>query len=432
MTLRPAPAQRAPPAGRRAVGPHQPAGAARHGRRGRHERLRPRDQPAGWPPSASRSRCSPAPPAATCRPSSRSSPGVTVRHLTAGPYEGLGKEDLPSQLCALTSGVLRAEAAPRARLVRRRALALLAVRAGRLAGHRALGRPARAHRAHPRQGQEPRAGRRTTCPSRCAGWSARSRSSPPPTGSSPTPPTRPASSSTSTTPTPSRVVTVAPGVDLEHFRPGHRHRPPAPASVCRPTPSCCCSSGACSRSRRPTSCSGPPRGCSSRPGAARPHSSSRSSAGRAATGRTSPPRCATLAAALGPAGPLRAAGRTATGCATGTRRRRRRRPLAQRVVRAGRPRGAGLRHPGRRHRRRRAAHHRPRRRQRPARPRPRPRRLGRGPAPRAARSAGAVARRRRARRRLLLGRDRRRACCAPTATRCADAAAPLRRWRPPR
>ena len=38
-------------------------------------------------------------------------PGVTVRHLTAGPFEGLGKEDLPSQLCALTGGVLRAEAA---------------------------------------------------------------------------------------------------------------------------------------------------------------------------------------------------------------------------------------------------------------------------------------------------------------------------------
>jgi D-inositol-3-phosphate glycosyltransferase len=37
-------------------------------------------------------------------------PGVRVRHLTAGPYEGLSKEDLPSQLCALTSGVLRAEA----------------------------------------------------------------------------------------------------------------------------------------------------------------------------------------------------------------------------------------------------------------------------------------------------------------------------------
>jgi D-inositol-3-phosphate glycosyltransferase len=37
-------------------------------------------------------------------------PGVTVRHVTAGPLEGLGKDDLPAQLCAFTSGVLRAEA----------------------------------------------------------------------------------------------------------------------------------------------------------------------------------------------------------------------------------------------------------------------------------------------------------------------------------
>ncbi|HTL23362.1 MAG TPA: D-inositol-3-phosphate glycosyltransferase [Mycobacteriales bacterium] len=37
-------------------------------------------------------------------------PGVTVRHLTAGPFEGLSKEDLPAQLCALTSGLLRVEA----------------------------------------------------------------------------------------------------------------------------------------------------------------------------------------------------------------------------------------------------------------------------------------------------------------------------------
>jgi D-inositol-3-phosphate glycosyltransferase len=37
-------------------------------------------------------------------------PGVTVRHLTAGPFEGLRKDDLPAQLCALASGVLRAEA----------------------------------------------------------------------------------------------------------------------------------------------------------------------------------------------------------------------------------------------------------------------------------------------------------------------------------
>jgi D-inositol-3-phosphate glycosyltransferase len=39
------------------------------------------------------------------------SPGVTVRHVTAGPFEGLAKEDLPAQLCAFTSGLLRVEAA---------------------------------------------------------------------------------------------------------------------------------------------------------------------------------------------------------------------------------------------------------------------------------------------------------------------------------
>jgi D-inositol-3-phosphate glycosyltransferase len=43
-------------------------------------------------------------------PAVEMAPGVTVRHLTAGPFEGLSKEDLPAQLCALTSGVLRAEA----------------------------------------------------------------------------------------------------------------------------------------------------------------------------------------------------------------------------------------------------------------------------------------------------------------------------------
>ncbi|MCD2192713.1 D-inositol-3-phosphate glycosyltransferase [Actinomycetospora endophytica] len=37
-------------------------------------------------------------------------PGVLVRHVVAGPFGGLGKEDLPSQLCAFTAGVLRDEA----------------------------------------------------------------------------------------------------------------------------------------------------------------------------------------------------------------------------------------------------------------------------------------------------------------------------------
>jgi D-inositol-3-phosphate glycosyltransferase len=38
-------------------------------------------------------------------------PGVTVRHVMAGPYEGLAKNDLPGQLCAFAAGVMRVGAA---------------------------------------------------------------------------------------------------------------------------------------------------------------------------------------------------------------------------------------------------------------------------------------------------------------------------------
>lgn len=37
--------------------------------------------------------------------------GVLVRHITAGPFEGLDKNDLPGQLCYFSAGVLRTEAA---------------------------------------------------------------------------------------------------------------------------------------------------------------------------------------------------------------------------------------------------------------------------------------------------------------------------------
>ena len=40
-------------------------------------------------------------------------PGVLVHNVVAGPFEGLPKEDLPGQLCAVTAGVLRKEAARR-------------------------------------------------------------------------------------------------------------------------------------------------------------------------------------------------------------------------------------------------------------------------------------------------------------------------------
>ncbi|MBA0053108.1 D-inositol-3-phosphate glycosyltransferase [Streptomyces sp. AJS327] len=41
-------------------------------------------------------------------PSVELTPGVLVRHVDAGPYEGLSKEELPAQLCAFTHGVMRA------------------------------------------------------------------------------------------------------------------------------------------------------------------------------------------------------------------------------------------------------------------------------------------------------------------------------------
>ncbi|GGL37879.1 D-inositol-3-phosphate glycosyltransferase [Phycicoccus endophyticus] len=37
-------------------------------------------------------------------------PGVVVRHVPAGPYEGLSKEELPGQLCAFAAGMMRVAA----------------------------------------------------------------------------------------------------------------------------------------------------------------------------------------------------------------------------------------------------------------------------------------------------------------------------------
>ena len=43
-------------------------------------------------------------------PTVQVAPGVLVRNVVAGPFEGLDKYDLPTQLCAFAAGVLRAEA----------------------------------------------------------------------------------------------------------------------------------------------------------------------------------------------------------------------------------------------------------------------------------------------------------------------------------
>ncbi|WKX74291.1 glycosyltransferase [Streptomyces sp. XD-27] len=49
----------------------------------------------------------------TLPPAVELAPGVLVRHIDAGPYEGLAKEELPAQLCAFTHGVMRAWAGHR-------------------------------------------------------------------------------------------------------------------------------------------------------------------------------------------------------------------------------------------------------------------------------------------------------------------------------
>ncbi|MFE6687153.1 D-inositol-3-phosphate glycosyltransferase [Streptomyces sp. NPDC057743] len=46
-------------------------------------------------------------------PSVELAPGILVRHVAAGPYEGLAKEELPAQLCAFTHGVMQAWAGHR-------------------------------------------------------------------------------------------------------------------------------------------------------------------------------------------------------------------------------------------------------------------------------------------------------------------------------
>ncbi|WP_460543111.1 D-inositol-3-phosphate glycosyltransferase [Glycomyces halotolerans] len=43
-------------------------------------------------------------------PTTEAAPGVLVHNVHAGPFEGLSKNDLPTQLCAFTGGLLRAEA----------------------------------------------------------------------------------------------------------------------------------------------------------------------------------------------------------------------------------------------------------------------------------------------------------------------------------
>ena len=158
---------------------------------------------------------------------------------------------------------------------------------------------------------------------------------------------------------PARVAVVHPGVNLDRFRPGRAAPPPGARLGCRRTTrSCCCSSGRIQPLKAPDVLLRAvaallierTRRCAT-------GWSSRSSAGRSGSGLAKPEALQKLAAELGhrrrravrPAGPPGPARRLVPG------RVRARHAVVQRVLRARRDRGAGVRHAGGRGRGRRAA-----------------------------------------------------------------------------
>ena len=146
-------------------------------------------------------------------------PACIVRHVTAGPFEGLAKDDLPAQLCAFTAGVLRTEAFHEPGwydLVHSHYW--LSGQVGWLVRDR-WGVPL-VHSAHTlakvkntllAEGDAPEPRARVIGEEQVVAEADRLIASPP---------TRRSSSSTSTAPTRLRCVPIAPGVDLERVRPG--------------------------------------------------------------------------------------------------------------------------------------------------------------------------------------------------------------------
>ena len=94
----------------RLVGPYLAAGPAGDRRRGRDERLRPAERAGAGPPRRRGRDLHQGDVVGGRRRWCGWRPGVLVRNVVAGPFEGLDKHDLPTQLCAFTAGVLRAEA----------------------------------------------------------------------------------------------------------------------------------------------------------------------------------------------------------------------------------------------------------------------------------------------------------------------------------
>ena len=362
--------------------------AARH--RGRH--LHPRHQ------LAARRRSSGRPTASQ------------VRHIHAGPFEGLTKDELPGQLCVFAREVLRAEAAqPVGHYDVVHSHYWLSGQVGALARDRwgvplvhtmhtmakvkndalAEGDTPEPVGAGDRRGAGGRGRRRADRQHRPRGQAAdqpvRRRARP----GRGRPPRR----------RPRRLPAAGPG------------RGPRRLGLPGDAP-CCCSPAGSSRSRRPTCCCAPSRSCST----ADPSCARRLVVpvvgGPSGSGLDQPERSPSWPPSSGiddvvrfvpPVAQDELAGWYAAATAG-------RRAVLQRVLRPGRRRGAGVRHPGGRRRGRRPDHRRPRRPQRAAGRRPRPARLGRRPrADRRRRRLRARSRPARSRRPgVLLGRHRRR------------------------
>ena len=212
--------------------------------------------------------------------------GVTVRHIHAGPFEGLTKHELPAQLCVFAREVLRTEAAqPVGHYDVVHSHYWLSGQVGALARDR-WGVPL-VHSMH---------------------TMAKVKNDALADGDTPEPLARvigeeqvveAADMLIANTDIeakqlielydadPARVEVVHPGVDLDVFRPVPRGRGRAPSWGCRPTPTSCCSPAGSSRSRRPTSCSAPSPRCSSASRGGAPGSSYPSSAARPAPASTS-------------------------------------------------------------------------------------------------------------------------------------------------
>ena len=172
-------------------------------------------------------------------------PGVWVRHVTAGPYEELDKGDLPGQLCGFLSGVLRTEAMYEpGRYDVIHSHYWLSGQVGWLAKER-WGVPL-VHTMHTMAKVKNLLLAEDDKPEPPPACWASSRSWRSPTGWWPTPRPRPRSSSICTAPTPPRRGRQPRG-EPQGLPARVQGRGPVTGSICRRTPTCCCSSAACSR-----------------------------------------------------------------------------------------------------------------------------------------------------------------------------------------